>query len=318
MSELAFSGLGINPVTATPPNVHDPRLAPGGSSSGAAASVAFGLAPAGIGSDTGGSVRIPAAWNDLVGLKTTHGWLPLDGTLPLRPDFDTAGPLCRSVEDAALVTAALTGTRAADLEGASLAGVRILAFEDEASFPDAEASAAAAAAALARLAAAGARIDRGAPQPAADAIALWGTIASPEAWATWGRTIETNPGLMFPSILGRFRSGADRNAAEYIAARMALARACAAWRAATAGFDAVAMPTTASLPPDVAALLADPARYAAEDRLALRNATLGNLLGVCAITLPTGTPSCGLMLMAPGGEDMRLLRLAAAAERALA
>ena len=83
MSELAFSGLGLNPVTATPPCLNDDKAVPGGSSSGAAASVAFGLAPAAIGSDTGGSVRIPAAWNDLVGLKTTAGSLSLAGTVPL-------------------------------------------------------------------------------------------------------------------------------------------------------------------------------------------------------------------------------------------
>ncbi|MEM9852213.1 MAG: amidase family protein, partial [Pseudomonadota bacterium] len=93
MSELAFSGLGLNPVTATPPNIHDPDALPGGSSSGAAASVAYGLAPIAMGSDTAGSVRIPAAWNDLVGLKTTHGVLPGAGVAPLCPRFDTAGPI---------------------------------------------------------------------------------------------------------------------------------------------------------------------------------------------------------------------------------
>src|SRR4029079_3004482 len=106
-------------------------------------------------------------------------------------------------------------------------------------------------------------------------------------------------GVMFPSVLERFRSGAERNAADYIAARVALARARTAWRAATAGHDMVALPTAANLPPEVAAVLADPARFAAENLLALRNTNLGNLLDVCAITLPTGTPSCGLMLMAP-------------------
>ena len=110
MSELAFSGLGLNPVTATPPCVNDAEAVAGGSSSGAAASVAFGLAAAAIGSDTGGSVRIPAAWNDLVGLKTTAGRLPLDGVLPLAARFDTVGPLARSVSDAALLLSALEGT----------------------------------------------------------------------------------------------------------------------------------------------------------------------------------------------------------------
>ena len=89
MSELAFSGLGQNPSTATSPCINDNDAVAGGSSSGAAASVAFGLAAAGIGSDTGGSVRIPAVWNDLVGLKTTSGRLTLEGVVPLALKFDT-------------------------------------------------------------------------------------------------------------------------------------------------------------------------------------------------------------------------------------
>src|SRR6056297_2837577 len=127
MSELAFSGLGLNPVTATPPCVNDADAVPGGSSSGAAASVAFGLAAGGIGSDTGGSVRIPAAWNDLVGLKTTSGRVSLSGTVPLCLRFDTVGPLARTVEDAALMLAALEGGKPADLRGTSLRGMRFAA-----------------------------------------------------------------------------------------------------------------------------------------------------------------------------------------------
>ena len=118
LPELAFSVLGINPITATPPNINDPELAPGGSSSGAAASVAFGLAAAGIGSDTAGSARVPAAWNDIVGLKPTHGLLTLEGVVPLRPGFDSVGTLSRSVEDASLLLAALGAGPAADLAGA--------------------------------------------------------------------------------------------------------------------------------------------------------------------------------------------------------
>ena len=99
MTELAFSGLGLNPRTATPPNALDPDLAPGGSSSGAAVSVALGLAAAAVGTDTGGSVRVPAAWNGLVGFKPTHGALPEKGVVPLARRFDIAGPIARSVED---------------------------------------------------------------------------------------------------------------------------------------------------------------------------------------------------------------------------
>ncbi|MEM7239387.1 MAG: amidase family protein, partial [Pseudomonadota bacterium] len=98
LSELAFSGLGLNPMMATPPNTFDRRRVPGGSSSGAAVSTTAGLAAAGIGSDTGGSVRIPAAWNGLVGLKTTIGAISCEGVIPLSVSFDTPGPLTRTVE----------------------------------------------------------------------------------------------------------------------------------------------------------------------------------------------------------------------------
>ncbi|MBV6637326.1 MAG: amidase, partial [Mameliella sp.] len=129
LSELAFSGLGLNPVTATAPCVNDPDAVAGGSSSGAAASVAFGLAPSGVGSDTGGSVRLPACWNDLVGLKTTSGRLSLKGAVSLIASFDTVGPLCRSVEDAALMLSALEGAPAPDLSGTSLKGRRFAALQ---------------------------------------------------------------------------------------------------------------------------------------------------------------------------------------------
>jgi aspartyl-tRNA(Asn)/glutamyl-tRNA(Gln) amidotransferase subunit A len=316
LSELAFSGLGINPVTATPPNVHDPALAPGGSSSGSAAAVAFRLAPAAIGSDTAGSGRVPAAWNDLVGLKTTHGLLSLAGALPLRPNFDTVGPLTRTVEDAALLLAALGGP-AVDLAGTGLRGSRFLVLEDPQTLPTRDAPQAAFETALARLAAAGAAIDRGPVAAVAPTLALFPTIAAPEAYGVWRATIEANPDVMFAPIRDRFRAGAATSGADYVAGLRALDEQRAAWTAATADYDAVLMPTTADLPPDVERLLADPTLYAAENLLALRNPTLANLLGLCALSVPTGVPSCGLMLMAPGGHDARLLRLGHAAERAL-
>ena len=116
MAELAFSGLGLNPITQTPPCVNDLNAVAGGSSSGAAASVAFGLAPAAIGSDTGGSVRIPAAWNDLVGLKTTVGRVSMEGVIPLCRSFDTVGPIVKTVDDASLLFSVLTGNKPVDLK----------------------------------------------------------------------------------------------------------------------------------------------------------------------------------------------------------
>ena len=115
---------------------------------------------------------------------------------------------------------------------------------------------------------------------------------------------------MFAPIRDRFRAGAAIAAADYVAALRALDGQRAAWRAATAGYDAVLLPTTANLPPNVERLLADPAHFAAENLLALRNPTLANLLGLCALTLPTGIPGCGLMRWRPGRR-----RRAAAAPR---
>jgi aspartyl-tRNA(Asn)/glutamyl-tRNA(Gln) amidotransferase subunit A len=317
MTELAFSGLGLNPVTATPPNVNDPALVPGGSSSGAATSVAFGLAAAGIGSDTGGSVRIPAAWNDLVGLKTTAGRLSLKGVVPLAASFDTVGPLTRTVEDAALLLAALEGSKPADLRGATLAGARF-AILDTVAFDDCrDAPARAFDAATAALARAGAKIDRLALPSVTDAMALSGILFTSEAYATWRNAIEAKPDLMFAPVRDRFRAGAAFAAADYIAAWVRLRAIRAEWAEVTAAYDAILIPSSAILPPDAARLLADPAFFTAENLLALRNTRIGNLMGLSALTLPTGTPSCGIMLMGKPMAEEALLRIGSAAEKAL-
>jgi aspartyl-tRNA(Asn)/glutamyl-tRNA(Gln) amidotransferase subunit A len=318
MSELAFSGLGLNPVTATPPCINDAGAVPGGSSSGAAASVAFGLAPAAVGSDTGGSCRIPAAWNDLAGFKPTHGRLPLGGVVPLAARFDTVGLLARRVEDCAALTAILGETALPDLRDARLSAVRLgvletIAFDDIRDRP-----ARGFAAATTRLAGAGARIARFALPALSEAMALAGTLVTAEAWATWAETIEANPGAMFPRIRERFESGAGVTARAWIAGWERLGALRSHWAEAAAAFDAVILPTAPILPPDARRLMTDEAYYVAENLLALRNTRIANLMGLCAISLPTPEPSCGIMLMAGPGQDMRLLRLAAAAEAALA
>ncbi len=317
MSELAFSGLGLNPVTATPPCVNDADAVPGGSSSGAAASVAFGLAPAAIGSDTGGSVRIPAAWNDLVGLKTTHGRLSLKGAVPLCETFDTVGPLARSVEDCAELLAVLEGGRAADLGGATLAGARLLVLETVALDDLRERPAKGFDESVTRLAAKGARIERGVAPEVAEAMALAGVLFTSEAYGIWRDVIEAAPHKMFPRILDRFRTGADVSAADYVVAWRRLRVLRQVWADRVAGYDAVILPTAPILPPNVQRLLTDDAYFVAENLLALRNTRIANLFGLCAITLPTGQPSCGISLMGPAMGEARLLRLASAVERAL-
>jgi len=317
MSELAFSGLGLNPVTATPPSVNDPDAVAGGSSSGAAASVAFGLAPAAIGSDTGGSVRIPAAWNDLVGLKTTAGLLPLTGTVPLCETFDTIGPLARNVEDCALLLGIMEGRPAPDLRGAQLRGARLLLLETVALDGLRPDPAAAFDRSVARLGAAGARVEQLAAPEVTEAMGLAALLFTAEAYAIWRDTIEAAPQKMFPRILERFRNGAGFTAADYVAGWRRLRELRRIWADRVAGADAVILPTAPILPPQANRLMTDDAYYVAENLLALRNTRIANLLGLSAVTLPAGAPSCGISLMGPAHGEARLLRLAQAAEAAL-
>ena len=317
MSELAFSGLGLNPVTATPPSVNDPEAVAGGSSSGAAASVAFGLAAAAVGSDTGGSVRIPSVWNDLVGLKTTSGRISIEGAVPLAARFDTVGPLCRTVEDAALMLAALEGRTAPDLQGASLKGVRFASLSNVVMDDIRDAPRAAYCSALDRLADAGAEIvPLTVPEleiPMGDA----GILFTTEAWATWGDLISRHGEVMFPPIRARFESGKAFGGADYLAAWERMMGVRAAWTQATAGFDAVLCPTAPILPPKIDKLMEQGEYYVTANLLALRNTRVANVMGLCATSLPTGVASCGVSVMcAPMAED-RLLRLSAAAESAL-
>ncbi|WP_372674603.1 amidase [Aquicoccus sp.] len=318
MSELAFSGLGLNPVTATPPNVNDPGAVPGGSSSGAAASVAFGLAPCGIGSDTGGSVRVPSAWNDLVGLKTTAGRLSIAGVVPLCAKFDTIGPLARSVEDCALMLGALEGGKAADLAGTTIRGARIGVLQTVALDDVRDRPMAAYKEAMDRLSDAGAVVERFEAPEVARAMDQSAVTFTSEAWGTWGDLIETAPDKMFPQILERFRSGRDHAAADYVRAWHVIDAARAEWAARVAGYDAVIIPSAPNLPPKVDRLMRDHGYYVTENLLTLRNTRIGNMLGVSAVTLPTGTPSCGVTLMGKAFGEEALLRVAAGAEKVLA
>ncbi len=318
MSELAFSGLGLNPVTNTPPCIEDEEAVPGGSSSGAAASVAWGLAACGIGSDTGGSVRIPAAWNNLVGLKTTAGRISLEGAVPLCLRFDTVGPLARSVEDAAQMLAVLEGSAPADLRGATLKGRRFADLQNIAKDDLRDVPRAAYESALQRLKDAGAEIAPLEVPELNEAMALSGVLYTTEAYGLWRDVIEANPEAMYPEILERFRAGKVFSGPDYVAAWSKLKACRSAWDAATAGFDAVLAPTAPILPPSLDRLMTDHEYYVTENLLALRNTRIGNLMGLAALTLPTGTPSCGLMMLGYPGSEEALLRLGSAVESALA
>ncbi|MFV0245759.1 MAG: amidase [Qingshengfaniella sp.] len=317
MSELAFSGLGLNPVTATPPNIHRADLAPGGSSSGAAASVAFGLAAAAVASDTGGSVRVPAAWNDLVGFKPAHGALPLTGVVPLCESFDTIGPIARSVADAAAVHALLGGAAvdlrgAEDLHGRHL-GVLTTVVTDDLDPQVAEAFEGA----VQRLSEAGAQIVEFDAPEVIHALDLAPILFATEAYATWMDEIEDRPELMYDRVLDRFRGGAGYGGTDFIRAWQGLRRLRAEWTHRIAALDAVILPTTAILPPPLAQLRAEPDFYDARNLMALRNTRIANLMAGCALTLPTGQASCGVSLVMAGGCEGALLRLGAAVESVL-
>ena len=314
-TELAFSGLGLNPVTASPPCVNDHAAVSGGSSSGAATSVAFGLAAAGIGSDTGGSVRIPAAWNDLVGLKTISGRLSLEGVVPLCARFDTIGPLCRSVEDAWLLMAAMEGKPAPAIEINDLKGRRFGILRTGAFNKIEEAPLAAFDDAVSKLQQAGVAFEDVHIPEVDAATALGPTLFPAEAYATWRDHIERDGDKMYPTVRRRFLQGKTILAADFIAAWHELDCLRMSYREATAHLDAVVLPSGVIMPPKAEAVAEDEDFFTERNLMALQNTRIGNLMGLCALTLPTGVPSCGLMLF--GKVEERLLGLGGAIERVL-
>jgi aspartyl-tRNA(Asn)/glutamyl-tRNA(Gln) amidotransferase subunit A len=262
-------------------------------------------------------VRVPAAWNDLVGLKTTSGRLPLTGVVPLCERFDTIGPLARTVEDCAALLAAMEGHKPADLTGGSLAGKRFLLMETVALDDIRDAPARAFDAAVARLAAKGAHITSAKTPLVATAMQTAARLFAAEAYGTWRDVIEAAPEKMFPLILERFRSGGDVMAADFVANWRKLDALRREWYTLVADYDAVILPTSPIMPPNAKRLLTDDAYFNSENLLALRNTRIGNVLGGAVLTLPTGHASCGISLMLPPHQENRLLQLGQAAEFAL-
>ena len=317
LSELAFSGLGLNPVKATPPCVNDHEAVSGGSSSGAAASVAFELAAAAVGSDTGGSVRIPAAWNDLVGLKTTSGVLPLDGVVPLCPKFDTIGPLARSVEDAAALFAILNGqSQSPILAGESLKKLRFF-IVDEGLEKIQEEPRKGFELAIDSLGKAGAKIGNISIPLLAKAQSLAACLYCVEAHGYWKDQIDAHPDRMFFPIRERFQAGQNYSGVEYVQAWRQVTEMRREYLALTRDVDAVLLPACLIMPPNKSRVLSDAEYHVQENLLALTNTRIGNLMEVPALTLPTGVPSTGLMILGRPRAEARLLRIGSLIERVL-
>ena len=331
MTELAFSGLGINPNFGTPANPWDATVerAPGGSSAGAGVSVASGLAAAAIGTDTGGSVRIPSAWNGLVGLKTTHSRIPLRGTVPLSATFDTVGPFTRDVSDAAALFALLADVKTPDIEGHDLSRTVLWlpkGVAGDIGWQDLDDGIAAAVdAALQRLVAKGVRIaEHDLPELDEINALAWSPTESrlvADAYSLWGEMLRINEKDIYRPVFERVMAGEALKLPDIMRADAKREDIRRRYLARTAGVDAVVMPTVAITPPPIADLEPGGEAYGKANRRALRNTTMGNQLGVCAITLPVGHDAkgmpVGLMLQAAPGADEKLFRLARAIETAL-
>jgi aspartyl-tRNA(Asn)/glutamyl-tRNA(Gln) amidotransferase subunit A len=324
MSEFAFSGLGINPHYGTPSSPWDRGLAriPGGSSSGTAVAVADGMAAAGLGTDTGGSCRIPAAFCGVVGYKPTARRVPINGVLPLAPSLDSVGPLAPTVACCAVIDAILAGEDPVVPVPAPLRGLR-LAVPENVVLDGMDATVAAAFdRALTELSHAGAHITRvkfGAFE-AVLAVNAKGGFAASEAYA-WHRKLLADKGAGYdPRIRVRIARGEHMSAADYLDLAAARPRIVAEFDASTRDFDCVLMPTVPIVAPRIAAL-DDEREYNRINMHVLRNPALGNFLDRCAISIPCHRPGdapVGLMLMGETMGDARLFRIAAALETVLA
>ncbi len=324
MTEFAFSGLGINPHYGTPSSPWDRGNAriPGGSSSGTAVAVAAGMAFGGLGTDTGGSCRIPAAMCGIVGYKPTARRVPAAGILPLSTSLDSVGPLANSVACCAALDAIFAGEVGRPLVPAPVAGLRLAVPTNLVLDGLDDIVAAGFRRALSALSAAGAQVVERA-FPVLDEIAQANTaggFSGAEAWAWHRRLIEAGAAAYDPRVLNRILRGRDMMAADYVDLLIARADIIARFDAATADCDALVMPTCPLVPPPIAALAAE-AEYNRVNMLQLRNPSVGNFLDRCAISVPANRPGeapVGLMLMGETMGDARLFRIAAGIESVLA
>jgi aspartyl-tRNA(Asn)/glutamyl-tRNA(Gln) amidotransferase subunit A len=323
MTEFAFSGLGINPHYGTPLNAWDRVTGriPGGSSSGAAVSVTDGMAVAGIGSDTGGSVRIPAALCGLAGFKPTARRVPTQGALPLSISLDSVGAIAPTVACCAQLDAILSGQDAELPKPAVLRGLR-LAVPTTLALDGMDAHVAASfQGALTRLSAAGALVQEMAIPAFArlPAINAKGGVIAAEAWA-WHRDLLARAGEKYdPRVGSRILRGKDLSAADYLDVLQARTGWIAEVEAAMADFDALVMPTVPIVAPPVAELVASDEAYFRANGLVLRNPTLINFLDGCALSLPcheSGTAPVGLMVAGRAMDDRRILAIGLAIEAA--
>ena len=326
MVEFAFSGVGVNPHFGTPANPCDTTVAriPGGSSSGAAVSVASGAAFIGLGSDTGGSIRIPAALTGIVGFKNTARLVPTQGTVPLSHTLDTVCALTRSVQDAILAHEILAQRRVT--RSMAPLGAYRLAVASSVMLDGLDATVARAwQRTLDTLRKAGARIEELglAELNELQQIQAGGSISAAESYAWHHDLLHDKAKDYDPRVAARIQTGAAMSACDYIELLGARSRWIKRMETALQGFDAVLSPTT----PVTAAPIADVAPGAERDAaffhlnaLLLRNTSVVNMLDGCAISLPCQAPDelpVGLMVWAGALRDDPVLNIAFQIEQLL-
>jgi aspartyl-tRNA(Asn)/glutamyl-tRNA(Gln) amidotransferase subunit A len=323
MTEFAYSGIGINPHYGTPKSVWRREVGhvPGGSSSGAAVSVADGMAYGALGSDTGGSCRIPAAYNGIVGYKPTQQRIPRDGGVPLSFTLDSFGPLARTVECCAVLDSILADEPVRPLNPRPVKGMR-LAVPTTIALDDLDDHVAKSfERTLDKLSRQGASIEHIEVPEFLDVGVMnsKGGFAAAESYA-WHRYLIENHGDIYdPRVSSRIARGEAITAADYIDILQARKSLIARATVRLAPYDAVVMPTSAITPPRILDLVDDRA-FAKANLLSLRNCTLINMMDGCSISVPchqAGEAPVGFMLSAVGGSDRRIFELGAGVEAAI-
>ena len=320
MTEFAFSGIGANPHFGTPGNPRDRRRVPGGSSAGAPVAVADGMCDIAIGTDTGGSVRIPAALCGLVGFKPSCQRVPTEGAFPLSKTLDSVGPIARSVVDCAKADAIMTGEEFVPLEPIALAGIRFGLSEGLLLERLDDIVAPAFKAAVARLDAGGIGISREDLPLLDDWVAVneRGGVIPPEACEVHRDRLRRRGTDIDPNVRFRIERGCAVSEADLAETLRERRRLVAAMDARLAGLDVLVMPTTAIVAPTIAEV-DNPKVFAVRNAAVLRNTSMVNFFDLCAISLPlSASLPVGLMLVARNGQDPRLLRIADAVMRLFA
>lgn len=326
MTEFAYSALGLNPHYGTPINPNSATIArvPGGSSSGSGVAVAARLLPCAIGSDTGGSVRIPASYNGVVGYKTSHGRIDTTGLVALARSYDTVGPLARSVEDCILVDRALRGAIGGELLRADLAGLTLLVPTNLVTVDLEDAVAANFERSLEALAAVGVTVRRetvGVLDEVVEMTARHGTLTAAEAYLEFRELIDGDRAAEIDRrVVRRIMDGKRMTAHDLLSIQRGRERLKVALAEQMKGA-LLAWPTTPITAPELAPIEASDDTFHRVNLLTLRNTMPGNVLDLCCVALPNGTDAAGMptSLLVSGGHggDERLLAAAVEIERVI-